>query len=97
MIHYIRNWISETKSRDYFVWEIEENDVASDGCDRIASQTNEAKGFETPKEDRTIGVISSKLYWNYFKSGMHSLAIIAIICLFLITQGRHYPIFGITK
>ena len=46
------------------------------------------KGLEIAQEDRAIGKVSYKLYWNYWKSGMHSLVIGAIACLFLFTQGK---------
>lgn len=49
---------------------------------------NEAKGLQISEEDRMIGVVSSKLYWNYFRSGLNSLAIISLLLLFLISQGK---------
>ena len=55
---------------------------------RIFSPNNEGKGLQISKEDRMIGAVSAKLYWKYFKSGMHPLAIIAVICLFVFTQGK---------
>ena len=59
-----------------------------DSNDRKVPLPNKVKGLEISKEDRTIGRVSSKLYWNYFRSGTHSLGIIALICLCLITQGK---------
>ena len=50
----------------------EKNDVANN-CERIFPQTSAAKGLQISKEDRIIGVVSSKLYWNYFRSGVPSL------------------------
>ena len=49
---------------------------------------NETKGLQISEEDRMIGVVSSKLYWNYFRSGLNSLAIISLLLLFLISQGK---------
>ena len=49
---------------------------------------NEAKGLQISEEDRMIGVVSSKLYWNYFRSGLNSLAIISLFLLVLISQGK---------
>ena len=40
------------------------------------------------KEDRTIGVVTSKLYWDYFRSGAHSLMITGMVGLSLLTQGK---------
>ena len=61
---------------------------AHDSCDRMAPLASEAKGLEISEEDRTIGVVSSKLYWDYLRSGLHPLAILGIVCLCLITQGK---------
>ena len=66
----------------------EVEDDAFDSCDRTVPLTNEAKGLQISEEDREIGVVSSKLYWNYFRSGMHPLLIVALFLLFLVTQGR---------
>ena len=49
---------------------------------------NEAKGLEVSQEDRSIGVVSAKLYWNYFRSGVHWSVICAVICLCFLTQGK---------
>ncbi|XP_022794845.1 uncharacterized protein LOC111333518 [Stylophora pistillata] len=42
--------------------------------------------MEIAKEDRPIGVVTSKLYWDYFRSGAHPLMIIGMVGLSLITQ-----------
>ena len=49
---------------------------------------NEVQGLHLSEEDRAIGVVSSGLYWNYFRSGVPLLVIIAGICLCLISQGN---------
>ena len=59
-----------------------------DSNDRKVPLPSKVKGLEISEEDRTIGRVSSKLYWNYFRSGTNSLGIIALICLCLITQGK---------
>ena len=51
-------------------------------------QGNETSSLQTEEEDRVIGVVSSKLYWRYFRSGVHSLVILAIAFLCVITQGK---------
>ena len=48
----------------------------------------EVQGLRLSEEDRAIGVVSSGLYWNYFRSGVPLLVIIAGICLCLISQGN---------
>ncbi|KAL9984427.1 hypothetical protein ACROYT_G006716 [Oculina patagonica] len=42
--------------------------------------------LDLSEEDRGIGTISLKLYWDYFKAGIHAVAIVAIIVLFFGTQ-----------
>ncbi|XP_020607729.1 multidrug resistance-associated protein 4-like, partial [Orbicella faveolata] len=65
--------------------EIEQKN-GGDGCDTMAPLPNEPRSLEISQEDRSIGVISSKLYWNYFRSGVHWSTICAVICLCFITQ-----------
>ena len=66
---------------------VEENNGVADDR-KVPVLPGEAKGLEISVEDRTIGVVSTKLYWNYFRSGVPAPAIIALICLCLITQGE---------
>ena len=65
---------------------VEENKGVDDR--RVSALPGEAKGLEISAEDRTIGVVSTKLYWNYFRSGVPASVIIALICFCLITQGK---------
>ncbi len=70
---------------------VQENDQKCEvgySCKRMMPLPNEAKGLEISQEDRTIGVVSSKLYWEYFRSGIHSSVILAVICFCFITQGK---------
>ena len=46
------------------------------------------EGLQLSEEDRAIGVVSPTLYWNYFRSGVPLLVIIAGICLCFLTQGN---------
>ena len=68
--------------------EIEQKHKGVDGLETNAPIANEARGLEISKEDRSIGVVSSKLYWNYFRSGVHWSVICAVICLCFIAQGK---------
>ena len=67
---------------------IEQKNKAVDGREIMTPLANEAIGMEISKEDRSIGVVSSKLYWNYFRSGVHWSTICAVICLCFIAQGK---------
>ena len=49
---------------------------------------DEARSLEIAKEDRAIGVVTSRLYWDYFRSGAHPLMITGMVGLSLITQGK---------
>ena len=49
---------------------------------------NEVQGLHLSEEDRAIGVVSSGLYWNYFRSGVPLPVVIAGVCLCLISQGN---------
>ncbi len=79
---------SMDKHEKSFAWENEEESEVADNCDRMMSLANEVKGLQVSQEDRTIGQITAMLYWNYFRSGLHWLAIFAVICLCLVTQGK---------
>ena len=68
--------------------EIEQKNKGVDGGETMAPLSNEARGLEISKEDRSIGVVSSKLYWNYFRSGVHWSIICAVIFLIFIVQGK---------
>ena len=85
--------MNENSSGKSFRAKSEEKHDVSDSRGGIVPQTYEAKGLQISKEDRTIGVVSSKLYWNYFRSGVPSLVIIAVLCLCLSTQGNHKHFF----
>ena len=77
----------DSKLIESFVWEIEQK-KSGNGCETMEPLPNEARGLEISQEDRSIGVVSSKLYWNYFRSGVHWSIICAVICLCFIAQGK---------
>ena len=72
--------------------EIEHKNKGVDDLEKMGPLPSEAKGLEIAQEDRSIGVVSSKLYWNYFRSGVHWSIICAVICFCFIAQGKslHY-------
>ena len=78
------------QSNKSFIWENEEQREGADSCEEMVPLPSEAKGLEISQEDRKIGVVSSKLYWNYFRSGVPSLVIIGATCFCLVTQGMLY-------
>lgn len=60
----------------------------SDLCERTMPDANECKALHVSKEDCANGLVSTKLYWNYFRSGTPLPVIIAGICCCFITQGN---------
>ena len=67
----------------------EKSKVPETGCETMVPPLpNKAKNLQISQEDRTIGVVSYKLYWEYFRSGMHWLVIFAVIVLCLTTEGK---------
>ena len=65
-----------------------QDDQSPISVDREVAFNSAARGLTIPQEDRAIGVVSSKLYWDYFRSGVSLLVICAGICFCFITQGR---------
>ena len=47
-----------------------------------------AMGLDIPDEDRAVGGVSFRLYWNYFTSGIHPILLVSFIALFLLTQRK---------
>lgn len=50
------------------------------------SSADEPKGLEIPDEDRVIGNVSFRLYWDYFTSGIHPASVVALIVFFILSQ-----------
>ena len=75
------------QSNERFAWENEQQNEGAYSCEEMVPLPFEAKSLEISQEDRKIGVVSSKLYWNYFRSGVPSLVIIGATCFCLVTQG----------
>ena len=59
-----------------------------DGFTTMVPLPNDPKSLEISQEDRSIGVVSSKLYWNYFRSGVYWSIIVAAVCVCFIAQGK---------
>ena len=75
-------------SPEPFGWEDKEEDDDAEKCQKTHALPNEARSLEIAKEDRAIGVVTSRLYWDYFRSGAHPLIITGMVGLSLITQGK---------
>ena len=80
--------MQENESENSTEEEDEEEQKISESGGRMVPLASEASGLEISEEDRTIGVVSSKLYWDYLRSGLHPLTILGIVCLCLMTQGK---------
>ena len=62
------------------------------GSPHSKSPSEKSQGLEIPEEDRVIGNLSFRLYWNYFKSGLHPVLLIGLIVLSLLIQ-RELPVY----
>ena len=78
---------TESNLDESFVAERQDGQWA-EGGDGAVILNSKAKGLVIPREDRAIGVVSSKLYWDYFRSGVPLMFICAGICFCFITQGK---------
>ena len=85
--------VNKDKSDDSFDMEDKVRDEFPERSGKIVLQTLRAKGLQISVEDRAIGVVSSKLYWNHFRSGVTWPTIFLVICWCLITQGRAWQVF----
>ena len=47
------------------------------------------ENLELSEEDRAIGSITSSLYWDYFRAGMHPVVMCLVFIFFLVTQGQY--------
>ena len=45
-------------------------------------------GLEIPDEDRSIGTVSLKLYWKYFRAGIPCVAVVGLFLVFVFSQGE---------
>ena len=77
-----------TDSDESFGEQGEEKDEISDTSNRKNLNTNECKTLRLSEEDRAIGVVSTRLYWNFFRSGAPLPVIIAGVSFCLIAQGN---------
>lgn len=81
----ISKWLAEYKTQDTIDAgvSIESTTISSRG-------TNSDKGQDMveEEEDRQVGTVSWRLYWDLFRTGIHTLLIICIILLFIIAQGK---------
>ena len=75
-------------SSEPFGWEDKGEYDDAEKCQKTHAMPNEARSLEIAKEDRGIGVVTSRLYWDYFRSGAHPLMITGMVGLSLITQGK---------
>lgn len=46
--------------------------------------------LEISEEDKATGSISFRLYWDYFRAGLHPVLMISVVLFFLGTQGKKF-------
>lgn len=64
----------------------QENSKRAERRESDCSSGLAGKGMTASQEDRIVGTISAKLYWNYFRAGLHGILLLALLLLFLIAQ-----------
>ena len=52
------------------------------------SDSKSIKNMEIPDEDRKIGAVSFKLYWDYLTAGVHPIALVGLLLIFPVSQGK---------
>ena len=52
------------------------------------SQNKTIKSMEIPDEDRAIGAVSFKLYWDYLTAGAHPITLAGLLFILLFCQGE---------
>ncbi|KAJ7370542.1 hypothetical protein OS493_031548 [Desmophyllum pertusum] len=67
--------------------EIQQKETIQTPISAIKSESDQPEKLEISEEDRGVGTISFKLYWEYFRAGMHPIAIPALIVFFIASQG----------
>ena len=73
------------------------NDEIKDGQETTQSSStactdNFHEHLQISEEEKATGKISSALYWDYFKAGTHMVPLIAVVVLFLSSQGQFYKL-----
>ena len=51
-----------------------------------------SRSMATPEEDRVTGTVSFKLYWGYLRAGLNPVALVALIIIFILSQGKRTSI-----
>ena len=49
---------------------------------------DKAIGLDIPDEDRAVGSVSVRLYWNYFTSGIRPILLVSLVAMFHLTQRK---------
>ncbi|XP_022806198.1 multidrug resistance-associated protein 4-like [Stylophora pistillata] len=65
---------------------VAESENESEFKERAMIPQHQVKDLEISEEDCTIGSVTLMTYWDYFRSGLHTLAIVGLVCLFFIAQ-----------
>lgn len=71
-----------------FCISLQENVKRRERRESDCSRSSVGKGMTASQEDRIVGTISSRLYWDYFRSGLHGVLLLCLLLLFFIAQGK---------
>ena len=67
---------------------VSEKEKNSEVKDKAMPAPTQDKELQISDEDRIIGGVTLKIYWDYFKSGLNAMTIVGVIFLCFITQGK---------
>ena len=84
--------LSQTNGADEILSNSVITEFEDEDSPRSKSPSEKSQGLEIPEEDRVIGNLSFRLYWNYFKSGLHPVLLIGLIVSSLLIQ-RELPVY----
>ncbi|KAJ7383302.1 hypothetical protein OS493_029267 [Desmophyllum pertusum] len=66
--------------------EIKQEETIQPQTSAKTSESVQPEKLEISEEDRDVGNISFELYWEYFRSGIYPIAIVALIVFFIASQ-----------
>ena len=84
--------LSQTNGADEILSNSVNAEFEDEDSPRSKSPSEKSQGLEIPEEDRVIGNLSFRLYWDYFRSGLHPVLLIGLIVLSLLIQ-RKLPVY----
>ena len=93
----VLNNVRKTSSR-HLQRERDSRDIQQE-CEKSEDETKRVLmedmpgGLQISEEDRSIGAVSLKLYWKYFRAGTSPVLLSGLVMMFLLSQGKFHLVF----